>query len=358
MDNPRTTSNMALMTMDDLQKASKVFMASGLFPDVDSEAKAIVKIMAGAELGFSPIASMRGVNVFMGRVSLSADLMAALVKKNERYNFRVVISTANKCTIEWYDKGTICHQSEFTIEQAQQAGLFGKPQKLWEKYPRDMLYARALSRGAKVVCPQRLAGLDLSEESSAPDEAAEAIPPTMTNAPFNGHAHPDIATGEYRVIPTTNGNGHTAAADAKPDLSTPPMRPAGVPFANPTTGEIAQPVAATNGDMLFAEAVKDQRFVKGFYTWARGLGLNEDAIKAEFHVQHLAEIPGTKIEVKAKLEALAASLKPTTPEQDWEHIAEQAQAERAQVVQHDQPTSAAHRLLLPEDPAKHIAAKE
>ncbi len=208
MDNPRTNSNVTLMTMGELKQMSAVFMASGLFPDVDSEAKAIVKIMAGAELGFSPIASMRGVNVFMGRVSLSTDLMAALVKHGGRYTFRAPVNTANECRIEWYDKGILCHQSSFTREEAVQAGLFGKPQKLWEKYPKDMLYARALTRGAKVVCPQKLAGLDLDDSLSAPDEAAEAaIPPTMTNAPGNGHTQ------------TPNGNGHQEPNEAEQEAN-------------------------------------------------------------------------------------------------------------------------------------------
>jgi hypothetical protein len=41
--------------------------------------------------------------------------------------------------------------SSFTIQEAQEAGLLGKDN--WKKYPSDMLFARAISRGAKRFAP-------------------------------------------------------------------------------------------------------------------------------------------------------------------------------------------------------------
>jgi hypothetical protein len=245
MDSPRMS--MAVMTMADLQKAGEVFFTSGMFPDVKSAAQATIKVMAGAELGIPPIASMRGVNVMMGRVSLSADLIAALVKRGKRYNFAPIVHTANKCEIEWYESGKKVHISSFTIEEAEQAGLFGKPQALWEKYPRDMLYARALTRGAKVVCPQRLAGLDLDEEASIPDEAIEVVSPTTTNG--NGHSQLDAVTGEYHEMPATET---TAEHDKKlaDDAAALFVAAEKVKQPAPATASTTPPYPSGRGNML------------------------------------------------------------------------------------------------------------
>ena len=43
-----------------------------------------------------------------------------------------------------------------TMEDAKRAGLLGKTS--WQRYPEDMLFARALSRGARRFCPDALGG--------------------------------------------------------------------------------------------------------------------------------------------------------------------------------------------------------
>jgi hypothetical protein len=174
MDTQRglTIGNERNLALSDVMQLGGVFFKSGLFTDVKSEAQAVVKILAGRELGFPAMASMIGIDILFGKPTLSADLMGALVKKDGRYNFRVIKHTANDCTIEFYENGKLCHSETYTIEMAKQAGLISKND-LWTKYPRDMLYARALSRGAKIVCPQRMAGVDISEELSAPAETGE-----------------------------------------------------------------------------------------------------------------------------------------------------------------------------------------
>ena len=43
---------------DNISKAAQALQKSGYFSDVKTEAQAIVKVMAGAELGLPPFASM------------------------------------------------------------------------------------------------------------------------------------------------------------------------------------------------------------------------------------------------------------------------------------------------------------
>lgn len=59
-----------------------------MFPDLQSEAQAVVKIVAGQEVGFGPMAAMQAVQMIQGRPTFSANALAALVKRHPAYNYR------------------------------------------------------------------------------------------------------------------------------------------------------------------------------------------------------------------------------------------------------------------------------
>lgn len=143
-------------SLNDLQTLGQVFVKSKFFSDATDAAQAIVKVMAGAELGFPPIASMTGVYIVKGKVSLSANLIAAAIKKSGKYNFRVRQLSNEACKIEFFEAGESIGFSEFTIKEGQAAGLTENP--TWKKFPRNMLYARAMSNGAKWYCPDIFGG--------------------------------------------------------------------------------------------------------------------------------------------------------------------------------------------------------
>lgn len=129
------------------------FSKSGYFQDAKDISKAVVKIIAGQELGFGPMASMAGFHIIQGKPTLSANLMAAAIKRSGKYNFKVKIINDEVCTIQFFEQGQDCGESTFTIEEAKKAGT----QNL-AKFPKNMLYARALSNGAKWFCPDVLNG--------------------------------------------------------------------------------------------------------------------------------------------------------------------------------------------------------
>lgn len=136
---------------DELQRAAIALQESGYFSDVKSKAQAIVKVMAGAELGLPPFASMTGIHIIQGKPVLGANVLATLVKNDPRYDYRIYQSTDNECALNWYEGGKEVGMSSFTIEEAKDAGLTGKDN--WKKYPSDMLFARAISRGARRFAP-------------------------------------------------------------------------------------------------------------------------------------------------------------------------------------------------------------
>lgn len=136
---------------DTMQRAALALHESGFFKDSVNKAQAIVKVMAGAELGLPPFASMSGIHIVQGKPVLGANVIATLVKNDPRYNYKIVECTDKICTIEWFENGQSTGQSSFTMSEAQNAGLTGKDN--WKKYPSDMLFARAISRGARRHAP-------------------------------------------------------------------------------------------------------------------------------------------------------------------------------------------------------------
>jgi len=148
-----TTQTGIIHSMDDAMKAAQAMAASGFFQDARQAAQAVVKILTGQELGVGPFTSMTGVYIIQGRPALSANLMAAAVKRSGRYNFRVIELTDTRCEIIFFEGGQECGRSVFTADEARKAGT-----KNMDKYPRNMLYARAISNGVRWFCPDVLGG--------------------------------------------------------------------------------------------------------------------------------------------------------------------------------------------------------
>jgi hypothetical protein len=239
------TRNERNMTLSDIRELATVFIKSGLFDDCKSEAQAMVKIIAGRELGFPAMASMMGVNIVFGKTALSADLMAALVKRDRRYNFRTITHTANECVIEFYEDGKLCHTSKYTIEDATRAGLMGKD--IWRRYPRNMLYARAINEGAGVVCPERVSGLYIAEDLSAPAEThelmTEAEAGKVTEELFGTQPAPATTPTQSQPTSTQPAEQKPAAPQPAPEPTSSPAQPQ--PRAEQSQQHQPQPAGST-----------------------------------------------------------------------------------------------------------------
>lgn len=188
----------------DLMSLGKVLATSGYFQDARDAGQAIVKVLAGQELGFGPIASMTGIYIVKGRVTLSANLIAAAIKRSGRYNYRVLRLDNEGCEIEFCEGGKPLGTSSFTDADAKAAGLSGEN---WSKYRRNMMFARAISNGAKWFCPDVFGGpvYTPDELGSAVDgETGEIIDvtPTKSTPP------PPPPEPPVKAAPATNG--HTA----------------------------------------------------------------------------------------------------------------------------------------------------
>lgn len=147
----REQSTQIIRSMDDAERAARAMAASGFFQDSKQASQAVVKILAGQELGFGPFASMTGVNIIQNKPVLAANFMAAAIKRQGKYNYRIIKLDDTICELEFYENGKPVGRSKFDMGDASAAGLTGKDN--WKKFPRNMLFARALSNGQKWYAP-------------------------------------------------------------------------------------------------------------------------------------------------------------------------------------------------------------
>lgn len=158
------------MPFNDAMVMAKTFAESGMFNDAKSMAQAFVKIQAGQEIGIPPFASMGGIHIIQGKPTMGAGLIASTVKGSGKYDYRVTTMNDKICSIDFYQGSENIGTSTFTIEEAKKAGT-----KNIDKFPKNMLFARAISNGVKWYCPDVFSGPVYVPEEMQEIETTEDI---------------------------------------------------------------------------------------------------------------------------------------------------------------------------------------
>lgn len=190
-------------TMGEAWKLAQTFHASGLLPrGISSPEAAFTIIATGAELGLSPMASLRSIHVIEGKPVLSAALIAGIVQRRPDLceSFALVESSDTVATYETTRRGQASVRMSFTIEQAQRAGLVGKD--TWRKYPHAMLRARASAELARAVYPDVVGGLyDPDEIPGAEARTVEPRPVVQPPAQRRTLAAAPPAASSAQTLP-------------------------------------------------------------------------------------------------------------------------------------------------------------
>lgn len=142
---------------------------TGFLPaSIKTPEQAVAIILKGQELRVPPMYSLSNIVIVQGKPSCSAELMLALVHRDfGQRAMRVKESTDSLCTIEYRLTGWDDIQSyTFTIEQAEQAGLFKNA--VWKSYPAAMLRARCISAVARMAFPGSIGGMYVPGELGEP----------------------------------------------------------------------------------------------------------------------------------------------------------------------------------------------
>lgn len=167
---------------------------SGLLPrTIDTPEKAAVVILKGYTLSLDAVTAFDYIDVVEGRPNLRAQLVRGLVARSGKGRIQVAEQSSQRAVCIGFRPGWSPTRVEYTIEDAQRAGLVGKDN--WKKYPADMLVARASVRVGRFMFADVLAGFDTAW---AGDEGAE---------PWESIDNPDtggtitVIEGEAREVP-------------------------------------------------------------------------------------------------------------------------------------------------------------
>lgn len=154
--------------------------------------EAAAAMLAGAELGFNPMASLRCFDNIQGVTAPKAITQVA-VAQSHGHVIQVVSESATKVVVRGKRRGEDWQELEWTIEQAQALGLAGKDN--WKKQPKAMLVARAQSAMARRVAADALLGIPYSAEEIADGDGPAAtgggLPPRVTIAEITGRPDAD-----------------------------------------------------------------------------------------------------------------------------------------------------------------------
>lgn len=186
-----SSRGVVLSSFEDLQQFGQAAAKSGYFRDTQDVAKAIVKMQAGMEIGVPPIASLTGIHIVEGKPTLSASLIASRIKASGKYRYVAKKHSETECELEFKEKLDGIWESvgvsSFTMSDAAKAGISGRAN--WKRYPKNMLFARAISNGARWYCADIFTGAIYTTEEIQDDPSIVEEQPT-----------PEIKTVEAEIV--------------------------------------------------------------------------------------------------------------------------------------------------------------
>jgi hypothetical protein len=161
------------MSVTEIRSLAEDFYRSGYFKDASDKSKAVVKILAGQELGIPPFAAMIGIHIIPGKPPmLGANLIAALIKKSYRFDYKIIHLNNDQCELQFFENEKPIGIEKYTMEDAKRAMLASKDN--WKHNPKDMLFARAISGGGRRFCASIFISGSYSEGDSFENGNEEA----------------------------------------------------------------------------------------------------------------------------------------------------------------------------------------
>lgn len=191
--------------------------------------EAAAAIVTGAELGLSPMASLRSIDIIHGTPGMRAIALRALVQ-SKGHEIWVDESTAERAVVKGRRKGSDkVETSTWNLDRARGLQLLGKDN--WKKQPIAMLLARATSELARLIAADVLLGIPYSIEEledlgkdEAPAVGAEAVKKPASRSvrraaldPGRGEAPAPDGADESPMVGAVERGAARAAAETAPD---------------------------------------------------------------------------------------------------------------------------------------------
>jgi hypothetical protein len=127
--------------------------------------EATAAILSGAEVGLSPMASLRSFDIIQGTAAPRAGTLRAVVQA-KGHDMWVEESTDTRAIVAGQRAGSNkVQKSTWTMDRAKRLKLAGKSN--WQNQPQAMLIARATSECARLIASDAILGIPYSSEEIA-----------------------------------------------------------------------------------------------------------------------------------------------------------------------------------------------
>ena len=192
-----TERGLQVQSLDEMRRWAMFVVDSGLAPACFTTAsQVIVATQYGRELGFSLMQGLRSIAVINGKAQIYGDAALALVKKSGLlkggYSEKVE-GVGDKMVAKVHSVRVAPNgfesevKTEFTVEDAKKAGLWGKKGP-WSTHPKRMLKYKARAFNLRDNFPDILMGMHTVEEMEG--EEYEALPAPTCATPKRADRKP------------------------------------------------------------------------------------------------------------------------------------------------------------------------
>ncbi len=185
----------------ELKEVARLFAGSSTFKGVSNPATAFALMLVGRDLGLSMTKALTDVTMIQGKPTLSASLMAGMIKASGKYRLIKKKHDENECIIEVRErvdgKWEVLGESSFSIKDAERAVLLKND--VWKKFPRNMVWSRCISNIARQECGDVFLGSVYTPDELQPDMDFDDEGNPITKTTIIGKPKVSVVTSKAKV---------------------------------------------------------------------------------------------------------------------------------------------------------------
>jgi hypothetical protein len=185
------------VSVPDMQRMAEAVVESGLF-GMRTVPQALTLMWLAQAEGRHPVLAARDYHIIEGKPSKTAEaMMRDFLASGGSVEWHRLDDGAADATFSHPRGGEV--RITWDMERAAQAGLLGRKNDMWKKYPRQMLRSRTVSEGIRTVGPMATSGLYVPEEAGDYEPRRPRMKDVTPQPPEEPPYDPD--TGEIRERP-------------------------------------------------------------------------------------------------------------------------------------------------------------
>jgi hypothetical protein len=201
----RTPQSPYSIPLSEVWRLAQSVAKSGLY--TKGQHAIFVTMLAGLEMGLSPMKALGVVQMAQGRPSMSADSLVGLVKASPHCLYFMMIESTREYAVYETRRPNDPSPTRYTCtaEDAQHAGLTTKG--VWKRHSASMLRTLCASSLARLVYPDITMGIDDEEEGNLYEGTPEVLPVVSLHPPSEDKQPVLITREELGRVKTEVGRG-------------------------------------------------------------------------------------------------------------------------------------------------------